>query len=97
MSDGMRSAPSRRAGNQFVRDVGPLLQQLYRQALTLTQNPPEAEDLLQETLVSAYDRVHSVREAGLSVWLYGMLVDTYRRHYGASEWTPAVTQTRWCA
>jgi len=43
---------------RFVRDVLPLVDQLYRAALRYTRRPADAEDLVQEAMVKAYSGFH---------------------------------------
>jgi RNA polymerase sigma-70 factor (ECF subfamily) len=40
----------------FVRDVTPLLGPLYRQALSMTRNHADAEDLVQDTMVKRQEK-----------------------------------------
>ncbi|MDP3968217.1 MAG: sigma factor, partial [Nocardioides sp.] len=39
---------------RFERDALPFLDQLYSAAMRMTRNPPDAEDLVQETFAKAY-------------------------------------------
>src|SRR5258705_8455509 len=53
------AGPPRRATNpeltaRFERDVIPLRAPLYRRAMRLTRNRADAENLLQDTMLSAY-------------------------------------------
>jgi len=43
---------------RFVRDAIPLLDTMYAGALRLTRNPADAEDLVQETFLRAYNAFH---------------------------------------
>ena len=40
----------------FQHDILPLKDELYRLALRITQNPAEAEDVVQETLIKVWRR-----------------------------------------
>ncbi len=53
----------------FTRDAMQYADQLYSAALRYTRNPADAEDLLQETLVKAFDKFHQYRHdpAGVAV------------------------------
>ena len=69
---------------RFERDVIPLRAPLYRRAMRLTCNLADAENLLQETMLSAYIGFHSFREGtNLNAWLHRILtnkwIDTYRQ------------------
>jgi len=44
---------------RFVRDVMPLVDQLYRAARRYTRSTADAEDLVQETMVKAYAGFHT--------------------------------------
>ena len=59
---------------RFERDVTPLLAGLYHQALRMTRNRADAEDLVQETMVKAYGGFHTFREgSNLGAWLHRIL------------------------
>jgi RNA polymerase sigma-70 factor, ECF subfamily len=69
---------------RFERDVIPLRAPLYRRAVRLTRNLADAENLLQDTMLSAYLGFHSFREGtNLNAWLHRILtnkyIDTYRQ------------------
>jgi RNA polymerase sigma-70 factor, ECF subfamily len=74
---------------RFVDDAVPLLEPLYRQALGMTRNHADAEDLLQETMVKAYSGMHAFRGGNLTAWLHGILVDTHYRRQHRHLATPA--------
>src|SRR5258708_33850917 len=84
-----RGGPPRRATNaeltaRFERDVIPLRAPLYRRAMRLTRNRADAENLLQDTMLSAYVGFHRFREGtNLNAWLHRILtnnyIDTYRQ------------------
>jgi RNA polymerase sigma-70 factor (ECF subfamily) len=75
---------------RFERDAIPLLDQLYGGALRMTRNPPDAEDLLQETMVKAYAGFRSFREGtNLKAWLYRILTNTYINSYRKKQRQPA--------
>jgi RNA polymerase sigma-70 factor (ECF subfamily) len=78
----------------FVDDAAPLLEPLYRQALRMTRNPADAEDLLQETMVKAYARFDSFQRGGnFSAWLYRILVNTYINFYRRQQRDPTAHPT----
>ncbi len=44
------------ASYSFQSDVLPLKNELFRMALRITQNPAEAEDVVQETMLKVWSR-----------------------------------------
>jgi len=68
-TDGQLHARSEREGI-------PLGDLLYRQAIHLSQNHSDAEELVQETVMRAYGRCYSFRsDTNLNGWLFGILID----------------------
>jgi RNA polymerase sigma-70 factor (ECF subfamily) len=58
--------------------------QLYGSALRMTRNPADAEDLVQETYLRAFNKFHQFREGtNLKAWLHQILtyayIDIYRK------------------
>lgn len=88
-----RAARDRR----FTELVRPHLSVMYRMAYRWAQNPEDAEDLVQETLIRVVDRVDEMEQLDqLRSWLikilYRSFVDLHRKHsrsptQQASEWT----------
>ena len=75
---------------RFERDVTPLLPRLYNQALRMTNNHADAEDLLQETMFKAYRAFRTFREdTNVSAWLYRIMTNTYINSYRARQRRPA--------
>ncbi|MFR9751200.1 sigma-70 family RNA polymerase sigma factor [Nocardia sp. 004] len=75
---------------RFERDALPLLDQLYGAALRMTRNPADAEDLVQETYVKAFQGFKSFREGtNLRAWLYRILTNTYINSYRKKQRQPA--------
>jgi RNA polymerase sigma-70 factor, ECF subfamily len=73
----------------FVRDAVPYLDQLYSAALRYTRNPADAEDLVQETFVRAYDKFHQFRPGtNLKAWLYRILTNNYINRYRRQQRRP---------
>jgi RNA polymerase sigma-70 factor (ECF subfamily) len=67
---------------RFERDVVPLRETLYRHAFRLSHNHPDAEDLVQETMMKAYGAFHSFRAGtNLNAWLFQILTNTYINGY----------------
>jgi RNA polymerase sigma-70 factor (ECF subfamily) len=74
---------------RFERDAMPLLDQLYAAALRMTRNPPDAEDLVQETYLKAYGAFASFRAGtNLRAWLYRILTNTYINGYRKRQRQP---------
>ena len=73
----------------FIRDVLPLVDQLYRAALRYTRNPADAEDLVQETMAKAYVGFHSFRAGtNLRAWLYRIMTNTWISSYRTAQRRP---------
>ncbi|MGI8416486.1 MAG: sigma-70 family RNA polymerase sigma factor [Nakamurella sp.] len=79
---------------RFTADAMPLLDQLYGAALRMTRNPPDAEDLVQETFLKAYAAFGSFTQGtNLRAWLYRILTNTYINGYRKKQRQPLVTAT----
>ena len=75
---------------RFTRDAMQYVDQLYSAALRYTRNPADAEDLLQETLVKAFDKFHQFRPGtNLRAWLYRILTNTYINQYRKQQRRPS--------
>jgi RNA polymerase sigma-70 factor (ECF subfamily) len=83
------SVPGAPATAQFERGVIPLLEPLYWQALRMTCNRSDAEDLLQDTALKAYTGM-SAFEPGtnLKAWLYRIMTNTYISSYRTRKRRP---------
>jgi RNA polymerase sigma-70 factor (ECF subfamily) len=82
--DGIQCAPPEKKSidaelsARFERDVVPLHEPLYRHALRMSRNHADAQDLVQDTMVSAYANFHSFRSGtSVTAWLYRILTNTY--------------------
>ena len=74
---------------RFERDALPLLSGFYRQALKLTHDHADAEDLLQETAARAYAGFHGFRDGtNLGGWLYRILLNTHISSYRKQQRRP---------
>ena len=74
---------------RFERDALPLLEGFYRQALKLTHNHAEAEDLLQETAAKAFAGFHSFRDGTkLGGWLYRIVLNSQISSYRKQQRRP---------
>ncbi|WP_101951256.1 sigma-70 family RNA polymerase sigma factor [Mycobacterium sp. 3519A] len=77
---------------RFERDAVPLLDSFYPQAMKMTRNRTEAEDLLQETAAKAFAGFHGFRDGtNLGGWLYRILLNTHISGYRKQQRRP----TQW--
>ena len=74
---------------RFQREALPLLDPLYAAALRMTRNAPDAEDLVQETMLRAY-RSFNRFEPGtnLKAWLFRILTNAYINTYRKKQREP---------
>jgi len=76
---------------RFERDVIPLRAPLYRRAMRLTRNRADAENLLQDTMLSAYVGFHLFRDGtNLNAWLHRILTNNYINTYRQKQRRPVV-------
>jgi RNA polymerase sigma-70 factor, ECF subfamily len=74
---------------RFERDAIPLLDGFYPQAMKMTRNRTEAEDLLQETAIKAFAGFHGFRDGtNLGGWLYRILLNTHISGYRKQQRRP---------
>jgi len=79
---------------RFERDALPFVDQLYAAALRMTRNPPDAEDLVQETFLKAFAAFHQFEEGtNLKAWLYRILTNTYINSYRRKQRQPVQAAT----
>ena len=79
---------------RFERDAIPLRAPLYRRAVRMTHNRADAEDLLQDTMMSAYAGFQSFRQGtNLNAWLHRILANTYINSYRKKQRQPVVYPT----
>ena len=75
---------------RFEQDVVPFMGQLYPAALRMTQNPSDAEDLVQETFTKAYAAFHQFQQGtNLRAWLHRILANTFINSYRKRRRQPA--------
>jgi len=75
----------------FTEQVRPHLGQLYPAALRLTRNPADAEDLVQDTLATAYDSFAQFTPGtNLRAWLHRILATTFINSYRKRKREPAI-------
>ncbi|WP_121509101.1 sigma-70 family RNA polymerase sigma factor [Corynebacterium sp. Marseille-P4321] len=78
--------------SRFTEEAMPLLDQLYGGALRMTRNPQDAEDLVQETYLKAYNAFDSFKPGtNLKAWLYRIMTNTYINSYRKKQRRPLVT------
>ncbi len=75
---------------RFERDAVPLMGLLYAGALKLTRNARDAEDLVQDTYVRAFEKFHLYRQGtNLKAWLFRVMmnrfINLYRRRQAAPD------------
>ncbi len=85
---------------RFERDAMPMVDQLYAAALRMTRSPPDAEDLVQETVLKAYSSFGSFTPGtNLKAWLYRILtnsyINTYRKKQRQPQQSPTDEITDW--
>lgn len=84
------TVPSGRFSAQFESAVIPLLEPLYRQALRMTANRVDAEDLVQETMLNAYAGLRTFEPGtNLKAWLRRIMTNTYISSYRMQKRRPA--------
>ncbi|WP_369805183.1 sigma-70 family RNA polymerase sigma factor [Mycobacterium sp. IS-836] len=75
---------------QFESAVIPLLEPLYRQALRMTSNRADAEDLVQETVLNAYAGLRAFEPGtNLKAWLRRIMTNTFISSYRKQKRRPA--------
>lgn len=87
-------APGSALGKRFEEEALPLLDQLYGGALRMTRNPADAEDLVQETYVKAFQAFDSFKEGtNLKAWLYRIMTNAYINTYRKKQRQPYQSST----
>lgn len=76
----------------FEQQTLPLLDQLYGGALRLTRNPADAEDLVQETYIKAFQAFDSFTQGtNLKAWMYRIMTNLYITNYRKAQRRPTQT------
>ena len=76
----------------FEQQALPLLDQLYGGALRLTRNPADAEDLVQETYIKAFQAFDSFTQGtNLKAWMYRIMTNLYITNYRKAQRRPTQT------
>ena len=84
-----RRKRTNRDATRFEREALPILEAMYGAALRLTRNPADAEDLLQETGLKAYQSFHQFSPGtNLKAWLYRILTNAYISRYRKARREP---------
>jgi RNA polymerase sigma-70 factor (ECF subfamily) len=79
---------------RFTDSAIPLLDTIYAGALRLTRNPADAEDLVQETFLRAYNAFHQFEPGtNLKAWLYRILTNAYINAYRKQQRNPQSVPT----
>ncbi|AZA10884.1 sigma-70 family RNA polymerase sigma factor [Corynebacterium gerontici] len=79
---------------RFEAEALPLLDQLYGGALRMTRNPADAEDLVQETYIKAFQAFDSFKPGtNLKAWLYRIMTNTYINSYRKKQRQPVQSST----
>src|SRR6476469_1969545 len=74
---------------RFERDAIPLLEGVYPQAMKLTRDRTDAEDLLQETAAKAFAGFNGFNDGtNLGGWLYRILLNTHISGYRKQQRRP---------
>ncbi|MFZ0718552.1 sigma-70 family RNA polymerase sigma factor [Mycobacterium sp.] len=74
---------------RFERDVLPLRNILYSNAFRMSRNHPDAEDLVQETMMKAYAGFHSFqRDTNMHAWLMRIMRNSYISSYRTKRRQP---------
>lgn len=82
------------SAERFEREAKSLLAPLYRMALRLTGQRPDAEDLVHDAIVKAYqsyDRSTFDGPDGMRAWMFRILANTFRDRYRRSCRSPEVS------
>ena len=74
---------------RFMDEAMPLMNQLFGAALGMTRNRADAEDLVQETYLKAYQKFHQYKPGtNIKAWLYRILTNTYITGYRKAQRAP---------
>lgn len=74
---------------RFAEEALPLLDQLFGAAMKMTRNPQDAQDLVQETYLKAFQAFASFEEGtNLKAWLYRIMTNSYINSYRKKQRQP---------
>lgn len=75
---------------RFEDEALPLLDQLYGAALRMTRNPTDAQDLVQDAYIKAFQAFASFKPGtNLKAWMYRILTNAYINNYRKAQRRPA--------
>jgi RNA polymerase sigma-70 factor, ECF subfamily len=75
---------------RFQSDVIALREPLHRNAMRMTRNHADAEDLVQDTLAKAYANLGSFKQGtNFRAWLFRIMTNTYINSYRKKQRQPA--------
>lgn len=75
---------------RFEADALPLLDQMYGAALRMTRNPADAQDLVQDVYMKAFQAFSSFRPGtNLKAWMYRILTNAYINNYRKAQRRPS--------
>ena len=73
----------------FAEDALPLMDGLYSAAMRMTRNAADAEDLVQETYLKAFNAYERFEEGtNLKAWMYRILTNSYINAYRKKQRRP---------
>ncbi|AZA12928.1 sigma-70 family RNA polymerase sigma factor [Corynebacterium choanae] len=88
----MPKPPTPEQQRTFEEQALPLLDQLYSGALRMTRNPADAEDLVQDTYMKAFQAFDSFTPGtNLKAWLYRIMTNTFISSYRKKKRRPTQT------
>ena len=74
---------------RFIDESMLLMNQLFGAARGMTRNRADAEDLVQETYLKAYQKFHQYQPGtNIKAWLYRILTNTYITSYRKAQRSP---------
>lgn len=77
---------------RFEAEALPLLDQLYGAALRMTRNPSDAQDLVQDAYMKAFQAFASFKPGtNLKAWMYRILTNAYINNYRKAQRRPVET------
>jgi RNA polymerase sigma-70 factor, ECF subfamily len=79
---------------KFERDVVSMHDALYRHAYRMSHSHPDAEDLVQETMMKAYAAFHTFRaDTNVNAWVFRILTNTFINGYRKNKRQPTLCST----
>jgi len=79
---------------RFERDALQYMNQHYAAAMRYTKNPEDAQDLVQDTYIKAYNSFHQFEPGtNLKAWLYRVLTTTFINTYRKDQRRPQTSDS----